>query len=311
MPSTRFTRAVFSTLTLALLASTCAAAEPASCDYGKGDVVPLRFLPSGLPVLDGSLNGQPAAFLLDTGAGQTYVLRPKLEAMKTFVMPSMSSASGIGGQVKRSITRLKTMDFGPVHVDKPYLFVMDNLHPSLAGQFDAILGMEDLAANDFEVDIAAGKLTIFKGRCAKDAAVAWAPDAIDLPLNQGRPDTSPAQFTVSIGGRPTKAFFDTGAKLTTLDTKVAELLGVERKPDGEVNYAIGAGMQRTAMWSAAVKDLVVGKEKSAKAALEVGPLNGGASGNELLIGLDYLKNHRLLFLPAQERFLVKAVAPAQ
>lgn len=306
---TNFLRAIGVVL-MASACTTAQGAEPRECLYDKGETLTLRFLPSGLPLVDGAINDAPITLLLDTGASQTNLLPRKLAELNVFVAASKSNASGVGGKLSRSITRLKTFDVGPIHLDKPYMFVLNNLHPKLADQFDALLGMETLALNDFEVDIAQGKLTVFKGLCPKGKPVAWDPAAFALPMNRDRPDTSPAQFSVSVQGHTVKAFFDTGAARSSLDARLAETLGLAQAPGGEVRYSVGAGSQRAPMWKASVKDIAIGAEKFDTATLYVKPANPGQADPQFLIGLDYLKGRRLLFLPGQERILIKSAAGA-
>lgn len=105
----------------------------------------------------------------------------------------------------------------------------------------SILGMDDPMANDVEIDVAAGKLTVFKGLCPKDAQASWEKAAVELPLNPERSGQAPAQFTVRVQGRALKAIFDTGAVRSLLHARPAAELGLKQDAGAQVAHAVGVG----------------------------------------------------------------------
>lgn len=294
----------FGAAVTAALCGPAAALELGKCEFGNGRPVKLTFLDSGLPLISGAMNGAPASFLFDTGASQTNLLMPKLKELGTFVKPMKSALGGTGGMVSYSMAKLNTLDIGPVRFTNQYLHVINNLHPNLMGKFDAILGMEHLAPNDFEVDIAAGRVQLHTGQCDSASTALWEQDAMSLPLDADRSNSKPAPFTVTINGRAVKAIFDTGAVRSTLTDDIAAELGIVRQPGARTANAIGAGLDHSPVWEAEVKDIEIGSEKVPSAKLMINK-RLGKSSTEMVIGLDYMRNHRFLFLMGQGRILIK------
>jgi hypothetical protein len=154
------------------------------------------------------------------------------------------------------------------------------------------------------VNIAGEHVKLHVGQCPQASTVTWEADAISLPLNAGRTDVAPAQFTVTIGGRPVKAIFDTASTHSTLNHETAAELGMLRPPDAVTVHSVGAGENRAPAWRATVTDIVIGTQKipSASLMIQTTTTKGGSS---MILGLDYIRNHRILFLLGQNRIMIK------
>lgn len=117
---------------------------------GRGFVrIPMRFNKGHHLVVDGAVNGHPARFIVDTGAGTTFLAAPLAYASGAATTGVNLLAGGVtGGVVSEKVARIKELALGDLVVHNAELTVGDSKIDA-----DGLLGEEYLSWNFGIVDL--------------------------------------------------------------------------------------------------------------------------------------------------------------
>ncbi len=154
----------------------CAAAAPVSsaaatrtvaqalCALGYSSI-PLRSLPSGHHIVDVSLNGRPATFVVDTGAGRTVIHRPYLE---TFGLQAgggaIGTAIGAGGSTALSRASVDNLTIATTRTRLSVIYAIDLAHvvkalePMVGKPVHGIIGQDIMQAQHAIIDVQQARL---------------------------------------------------------------------------------------------------------------------------------------------------------
>jgi predicted aspartyl protease len=292
-------------LTLGLAASS-AAASPGTCRYVPVAKLALDLGPAGLrPRVRGTINGQPAMMLVDTGVERTTLMSSAAERLKIPLQASGNYVHGVGGAAVVYNARVDDFALGPARSGK---VLMPVLSLSGAPRQDALVGTDFLLQMDLEVSFADRHLRFFRATGCDDTFLAyWDPEALEIPFDNGAGRAQPA-FTVQLNGIDMHAIIDTGATHTTVTRKAAERAGI--KPGSpqaaQAGQVVGIGDQALTMWRASFATFALGRETIADANLAImDTAPGGQIGTvDVIIGADFLRAHRVLFAMSQRRLYI-------
>jgi predicted aspartyl protease len=269
-------------------------------------------LERGLPVMDGQINGQKVAILLDTGTASSFVTRT---AANTLGLARQESGNTMDprGSGTLETTRIDELKIGPAtrrNWNLPVVGAMD-----FGSQVSLVLGADFFSQVDVEFDLPNKAVRLFQARDCENASLAyWAKGgAAQVALER-----NPAiLFEVSVNGRALRAGIDSGAEFSALDVPVAEQLGMTRSTPGVVlaGCSIGVGRQALDYWAGRFESFVIGDEKIATPTLRFADLFRRSGTSEtgsrlaqdsaglphMLIGADFLRAHRVLVARSQGR----------
>lgn len=242
------------------------------------------------------INGVDTHFILDTGAFFSAMSNVHASALKlgTRSLPFGFNIHAIGGAVRPRITTVK--DFG---------IVGTTLHKIdfLVGGSDAgygLLGANLLGFADLEIDLADGKLTLFKAEhCDKAGLAYWVKDhgeyhVVDLAESDNSHDWR-TFLNVKVNGTTVRALLDSGASGTALSLEAAKRVGIDIDGPGvEVGPPTqGMGSQMVKTWLAQIDSFSVGTETIRNSRMMVidGPMGSDRAG--MVLGADFLLAHRM------------------
>jgi hypothetical protein len=123
--------------------------------------VPLRELLTGHHLVEAELNGKRGSFVLDTGANATVIHAPyAAEFGLTEKSAGPAGAIGLGGSLKASQARLRSMRIGPVPIRRERVLTTDLqqvvklLGPLSGGRIYGIIGQDVMKEHRAVIDVA-------------------------------------------------------------------------------------------------------------------------------------------------------------
>ena len=248
------------------------------------------------------INGKDTRFIFDTGAffSTMSLANASSLGLKLESAPFGYRINGIGGAA--NVQQAHVKEFGILGA------TLNNVDFIVGGTDtgDGLLGANLLDFADLEIDLAHGKLTLFKAEhCDKAPLAYWVKDG-----NYNVADIEPASnkfdrrtfLTVTINGKHVRALLDSGAYATVLSRPAAERIGVHfDAPDtkaGRNAYGIGAKQVKT--WTVSIDSFSVGSETIQHSQMQA--IDGRiGDGTDMLLGVDFLLAHHLFIANSQRK----------
>jgi predicted aspartyl protease len=283
-----------------------AADTPQNCTYTELGSLPLRYVGESLvPAVDGTINGVPAAMLVDTGASDTSLTMNGATRRDLTLHLTGTWVEGIGGGALLYRTRAKEFSIGPIHHNyRTELTVIGSM--SYTPAFDAILGAPFLLQTDLELDLRAKRMSFFRARdCDKTTLLLWKEETVMLPFERSDDPEANPHFTVVVNGKNMDAIIDSGAHRSVMTLKAARRAGIDVNGPGAIRIGDvgGVGTDRAPHWIAPVKTVQFGDEAISN--VEIGVIDPqGARDFDLLLGQDFLRAHRVLFAMSQKKLYI-------
>jgi clan AA aspartic protease (TIGR02281 family) len=248
------------------------------------------------------INGTDTRFMLDTGAFFNFMSTANAASLGLKLEPAPFGyrMGGVGGQT--SIQQAHVKEFGILGT------TLKNVDFIVGGTDigDGLLGANLLDFADLEIDLAHGKVTLFKAEhCEKSSLAYWVKDG-----NYNVVDLEPADreydrrtfVTVIINGRKVRAVLDSGAAATVLSRDAAKRAGIDVKAlglqAGTSTFGIGAKPVRT--WTANIDTFSVGSETIQHSQMMVLDGNFGDQ-TEMLLGVDFLLAHHMFIANSKKK----------
>jgi clan AA aspartic protease (TIGR02281 family) len=284
-------------LLLCILAA--APAFAARCQLEKVAEWPVK-LERNRVVIDGFINGKPVGVLVDTGAGRTVMARSAAEQLGLDRVDANFYFYGIGGRSRAEMTEVSELRLGGA-VLKDWRVLVVGEHPM--GDVALILGEDFFESFDMELDFGNAVIRLFKPHDCGSASLAyWAPGTPAIDMEIGRRVAMPAK----VNGIELVAMMDTGATRSGLDLRVAARAGITPQSAGVTSGGCitGIGRNRVDAFIAPVERFAIGDEIIHEAHIPIADMTtqraevtGGhisrALGPEMLLGVDFLRAHRV------------------
>lgn len=195
------------------------------------EAVPLTRGPQNHLLVQGSVKGQPANFLIDTGAESSFLQADRAERLGV----RLSGAQAFTGRRSFPVgslddLRLGRMSLGNITFSIYRAAQLGGPVPGLGGRAaDGIIGRELLRRYKAVINCRTRQLFL-RGTAARSlnlAAVARAQGFTAIPIEETRRGLT---VPCVIRGRPGRLLLDTGAFLTGLDDDAARVLGLAGQP---------------------------------------------------------------------------------
>ncbi|HZR35342.1 MAG TPA: aspartyl protease family protein [Nevskia sp.] len=265
----------------------------ANCHLDRYGTLPVEMIGSRPTALI-RINGSDTRLILDTGAFFSIMSNANATALKLEPRPVPLGlrVRGVGGAAYFEVARVKDFEIldATLHdVD----FLVGGSDPGYG-----LLGANILDFADLELDLAHGKLTLFKTQhCGKARLAYWLKDEDDYNFADLDPsgDTSDQRTFVeaTINGRKARALLDSGAPVTVLSRSAAERAGIDLKGPGvEAGHrAFGLGARSVGAWIARIDTFTVGTEVIQNSQMMV--VDDTLGDADLILGVDFLLAHRM------------------
>ena len=261
-------------------------------------------LERNLPVIDGQINGQKVAILIDSGAERSFMTRSA--AARLMLTRYDASAKGL-----YAIPSDRPVEAVQVDELKIGSATRKNWNVGLAAAQDfgsdiaLVLGEDFLSATDVEFDLPNRAIRLFEARDCQGASLAyWAKGgAGEAPLESG----SRTMFTVAVNDRPLHATLDTGTTVSALTMPAAARLGMSPQSPGvtPAGCTTGVGRRPVDYWSAPFEFFAVGNEIIRNPRLRFGDVFKNAPPladlPQMVLGMDFLRTHRVYLARTQKK----------
>jgi predicted aspartyl protease len=179
-----------------------------------------------IPLVNLSVNGAPATFLLDTGAERTIMTAAaaqRLGVESHYEYPRRMRS--LDGAVSSGDARLRNLGLGGTALADFRVLVGSVSLPGLSGKpLDGLLGADFFSSFEMDLDLAHSRLTLYERLPCAVAAPPWGQAYTTIPVNRSLHDH--LFFPVSLDGHKLAAFIDTGAEVSAVDAAAALAFGV-------------------------------------------------------------------------------------
>lgn len=297
-------------------------ARPSRCDYVNIKTLPIEF--SGIrPLVAGSIDGNAVKMLVDTGSDRTVLLRSAVEKFALPLAGHAGTSIGTNGVSEAYGVRLGEFKIGEDDADSSDLAVIWHATGNLP--YDALVGASFLFEHDLELDLARQVLRFFRPAarllspfaCGRAFLAYWDENAFVAGLDAMSAEDLRPVVTAEVNGERIRAMIDTGATVSIISPAAAARAGVTPRSQGveEVGYFDGIGSRMRKSWLAPFGTFSLGGEIVENVRLHVkdiswdgadAPSDSGSALRtrglpEMILGIDFLKAHRLLFAMSQKR----------
>lgn len=304
------------------------AAQDQSCQTDPVATLPIFFAGKFSPFTLATVNGQPAAMMVDTGATASF-LTPNFVAnsgLKTTPLDPGWNFSGGGGAISVQQTKLDSFDLGSASgSDLPFAVIAltsDTNSPLAA--LDGAVGSDILHGFNVELDFPDGKLVLYpKTSCSPPAILAAMGSAIPATLNFYGAVT----LQVQIDGKNFTALLDSGAAHTFVPHELFKsyLAGDAGQPIGTNTITTASGID-IAHQVYRVKQIVIGNEVEDAPLIEVPTsmgddiitrndlrqqlndqaedLDPSVPSDQIILGEDFIKHHKIFIAYGQGQLFI-------
>ena len=288
---------------VALIALGLAAASgaDAACRFAKVGSLTVDVSASGLQ-MEGSINGQPMQVSVDVGSSATHINRATAERAKLTLQHTQFVLYGTAGETRAYRALADDISFGPLRWQRAGIGVAWD--DSGVVERQAVLAADYLMQTDLEVALAERQLRFFRPDGCGDAFLAyWDAQAVELSMGGRNPQDRRIVIEVLLNGKPVRAMFSSSAPVSVVDQAAALRAGLV-VPDGTGRTwtgrfdSIDIGGESIRNTQVLVKDRWASYRRKHASWDDAERVAGQP---EMILGLDFLKAHRVLFAPSQGR----------
>ena len=299
-------------LALLLLLAGCAAPREdfdfETCGVRPRLVIPIE-MRGPLPLMQATIKGQPATFVLDTGAVAVALTQPALRRLGLGIDPrAVNTVTGVGGTSQTVAGRLEGFRIGDLEVPDHRVLLLPPGSALSAGGIDGLFGVSVLSVFEVELDLPRRRATLYAGRlCPDTLAPPWAANA--LVMDASRSERGRFVVPVVLDGKVLNALVDTGAGSSFVTRDAAAGIGVTpemlaRDPQLAVS---GAGPANASMAAHRFGAVVIAGERFEGPVFHVG--ERVERGIDMILGADYLAGRRVWLSYARRRVFVEKRQP--
>jgi hypothetical protein len=232
---------------LFLTGAFAAAAEAENC--GLSIVAPLKFDPAygGAPVVQMTLNGTPALFLVITNAAFSG-LDPKTIASLGLKNRTLDHQEiWFGGKIATQYVVVDRLEIGVMHSKgAQFVVIPEN---TLTGGLAGFIGADLLANFDVDMDFSAHTINLISPKHCKGKVVYWTTQYVDVPFYKSF--SGFAVFPMQLDAQTVNAVIASGSPMSTISESTAaekfklnpESPGLE-KPSGEAVSGLSGSRYR-------------------------------------------------------------------
>lgn len=238
-------------------------------------------------VVRATINGGVAPLLVDTGA-ETSTLTPRAVAalhLRYDRAPGRKLA-GVIGDVSVDTVPVSAVALNGAVVATAERVAVGALPPipAFGAPVAGLLGADVLARFDLDLDLPAGRLTLYARATCPDF-LPWA-GATPVPFHTVRAGLVGVEATVD--GRPVAALLDTGARTTLLTRAAAHALGVTDAMLREDGQRVGTGIGPASVAMRRHRFASIGLAGTVVRDMEVNVADVRLPGVAMLLGADFL-----------------------
>ncbi|MBB6252464.1 aspartyl protease family protein [Nitrospirillum iridis] len=311
-------------LVVPMLLATPGGAET-KCQFAKVANLPIK-MEGNQPLVEGSVNGHPVQFLIDTGSFATLLFSDAAEKLGLHLTAIQgATVFGVGGESQVMMTSLDTLTLDQASVHNLRLMVTGT-HKSKKDdpvKIAGVIGEDILRRFDVEMDFAHEQIFLYEARDCDDVdLLPWtgAYTVVDFPpVSTTHTHISPQ---ILINGETVRGDLDSGAYYSTLTKEKAASLGITPESPGVTSggSAWGIGARQEAVWVGKFDSFTIGDETIRHPKLRFGDIFKHATvtwtgsrlpsqvlETQMLLGADFLRAHHVLIAHSQNKLYLSYI----
>src|SRR5215472_15179280 len=261
----------------------CSTGASGPCRLQAVAALPVTLAHNSIEV-KGSVNRSDAWLMIDTGAERTLLTTT---AVKSFLLAhsqrSATLLTGVGGTVSDADV-YADLQLGTASFQQR---LAEANIPGISG----LVGADMLSDYDVEFDLPHGRFRLWHARGCRAVDVPWVGPRSTMTIQVT--GAGQLRVPVTVDGKPVNALLDSGSSLSLLRTVAARRLGVapaDMASDPQLLvHGIGSGTVSVRLHR--FNTLDVGQTRTAAPEIGVGEIQIGP--DDMILGLDYLRSHRL------------------
>lgn len=281
---------------------------PAACQIGNVDAIPVEIERNEL-LTQGQIDGRHIRALIDTGSSLSMIWRPALERLGLRLLNAPRGRPGLrlyglGGESNVYTTfvdELRIQSFSATHIRLP-------VAGDLPNGIDFIFGEDFLSLRSLEFDVRHHFVrTMETSGCTPGELPYWSKTYSMADLIMSPRNAQAIRVNVLLNGHSVRAQLDSGSSLSFVSKAVADSVGLRYTRTGRRLAGIGRGSLE--IWVADVQTFALGDERIDNTRLQVAeldkyqkiqtirsriPVSAPVGAPEMLLGLDFLRAHRVL-----------------
>jgi len=291
---------------LLLMLATCPVST--ACQIGNVAAIPVEIDRNEL-LTPGQIDGRPIRALIDTGSSLSMIWRPALGRLGLRLLNAPRRRPeirlyGLGGESEVYTTYVEEL-----HIQN---FSATGIRLPVAGDLpngiDFIFGEDFLSRQSVEFDLRHHVVrTMETAGCTPSELPYWAKTYSMADLIAAPRDAQAIRVDVLLNGHSVRAQLDSGSSISLVSKEVADSVGLHYVRSGRRLVGIGRGSLE--IWVADVQTFGLGDEKINNTQLQVAelgkyqkiqtirsriPVAAPLSAPAMLLGLDFLRAHRVL-----------------
>ena len=291
---------------LPLLLAACGTQPSGTCGIRPFAEIPVRVV-QATPLVEGRINGTPVTLLLDSGAERTLLTEEAARrAGLSFDTRDIRRAAGAGGGVASFAARVRRFEVGSLAIpDHPVAATPRPLPAPNGERIDGLLPALVLSAFDVDLNLGAGRLTLYGGTVCGDTRIpVWDEPNASVPADFDA--GSRAFLQVRAGTAPARALLDTGAQRSVINPRTAQAAGVtaEQMAASPPATVRGIGAEQVTARVVRVPSLEIGPERFG--AMPMLATDSGLGAIDMVLGMDYLGTRRLWLSYARRQVFIMA-----
>jgi predicted aspartyl protease len=268
-------------------------------------------------VVPGSVNRQQARLFLDTGSNKSFIDQSLAIELELPRKALGGFASGPDGIKPLEMAHVQEVSVGGMSGDKMDLAVLENAGGNEG--FGMLVGADFLMHTDIEFNLPGNRVSFFAPHdCEHSDLGYWDKNAqVVASVDSGAQDARQV-FDVLVNGVSVKAIIDSGAPRTTLDVDTAKRLGLSASsPGARIPQKKGQTIFTVPLDSIQIGDETIKHERVAITDLDGGNKSETATLHpefgpsyqqiELLLGVDFLMEHRVFFAVKEHKIFFSYV----
>jgi predicted aspartyl protease len=297
-------------LALLIPALAQAAGDVGSCRYVPAGKLDIEFSEqSRQPIVNSAVNGQPVRALIGTGSYTTFLMRAGAERLGLRLNSTGRYSTGVGGASTIYAAYVNDFSLGSSHSGQTRMLVMGN--SAVHAGPDVVVGADLLLQTDMELSLAGKYVRFFNASgCADTHLAYWDRDATAIPFARSEGNSNKPLVTVELNGVKLTALLDTGAARSSVTRHGAELAGIGFDAAGvqHGDKIVGVGDAALESRLATFDSFTIGDETIKHAELTIVDDSPQGRGEvDMLLGVDFLRAHRILFAMSQHRLYMSYV----
>jgi predicted aspartyl protease len=295
-------------LPLCLLVA-CAPAFPVPtaqvCSITKAADVPLR-MERGLVVAPATIEDSAVSLLIDTGA-EASMVTPAAVTTLHLQRDSHNSTTlrGTGGNITTQNARLQSFGIGGM-VLMDQITTVGSMGQAVGAPLRAsgLLGADWLSDFDVDFDLPRQMMTLYRVQGCDGDYVPWQGPRTSIPV--GLYGSGLVLLPATLEGQGVTAVLDSGAESSVMSEATAARVGVDAAAMAHdpAGHGIGVDGIPTELHRHRFGDLQVGAEHFQNITIAVTRLHNTPA--DMLLGLDWLRSHRVWIAYAARRVFVQA-----